>query len=572
MGKLMALPACLLCVAGTSSAADDKPTPNFEDKKWLPQTEVETKLGSNGRHLLIPKSMIPLSQSENSLLYTDLRFKADNQDSEEANIGLGFRKINNNKYIIGSYLFYDRMNSEANNTYNQATLGFEVIDENWDAHTNIYMPEKQINSSGHAGTLAISGNSIQMQGAFERALPGYDGEVGYKLPVKKADVRGYIGGYHFDAEEFEKVAGQKARIEATVNESNFAMLKGGKELTLGAEYSNDDVRNENTSALLQYRVPIGKNAAEKKAALSPLEKRMMLFPERDDDIVAIAGGSEDILINGISINQIFTFDNSDDLSAGISGAGTNALFILDGTAGTFSETDSILMNVDQVIVGGGTTLTITGAQSGTSLINTFSGIAPTLDFTGSVSDAIVTNDNAYLANLSLVDTQDGIDILGDINVTVSNVSVTGSAGGIGIGVGNSDNVTISDVTISSYLRGFSIANGAQDVSIDGATISSVSDGVFMNGTVDDITLNDLTITSALDDGFDISGSGIGDLTISNSTVNGASSNAFEFTSATVAGLSGTGNTISGIIGGSNCETTGATITGSLTYNGATTCP
>ena len=73
--------------------------------KWQAYTEVEGRFGK--RKLGETAAVIPLAQSDDTLLFADLRFRFDNQSSREGNFGLGLRKQFHNQWIGGVYGFYD---------------------------------------------------------------------------------------------------------------------------------------------------------------------------------------------------------------------------------------------------------------------------------------------------------------------------------------------------------------------------------------------------------------------------------------------------------------------------------
>ena len=95
-----------------------------------------------------------------------------------------------------------------------------------------------------------------------------------------------------------------------------------------------------------------------------------------------------------------------------------------------------------------------------------------------------------------------------------------------------------------------------------------NNGIDMINT-ENVELANVTINSAGDDALFIVDTA-DTYTINNSTINGAVSDAISILH-NVTGFSGSGNTITGTIGGVACNN-GGTVSGSITYNGSSTCP
>ena len=63
----------------------------------------------------------------------------------------------------------------------------------------------------------------------EKALYGFDGEVGWRVPVFPADgdfdIRVYAGGYYFTNGDVDTIAGPRGRIEARLYDIDFLGLQ-----------------------------------------------------------------------------------------------------------------------------------------------------------------------------------------------------------------------------------------------------------------------------------------------------------------------------------------------------------
>ena len=268
------------------------------EQKWGGHIEFEAKKG-NQRTLQETEFFIPLEQDTNSLMFLDIRSMLDNQQSREGNIGLGYRTILDmpflgQQWIAGIYGFADLRRSPNDNTFLQATMGGEFLSEDYDARLNVYIPEanqKELPGTDNV-TGTLSGTQLRLIGTAnqrERALPGFDAEVGVKLPVLEeniSSVRLYGGGYYFDADGYDEVSGPRGRFE--VNWDDVPVFGQDSRFTLGAEIQHDNVRGRTAFALARLRIPLQsfKKQKQHSSYLSALERRMTERVVRDIDIVS----------------------------------------------------------------------------------------------------------------------------------------------------------------------------------------------------------------------------------------------------------------------------------------------
>jgi len=340
----------------TNAIAQDK------EKKWQPFLDVEGKLGSH-RHLGEVDVFIPILQNKNTLFYTDIRYRLDNQDSREGNYGLGIRHILPSDWIIGGYTYYDRRKTPYNNYFSQITAGFEALSVDWDFRANVYIPTgKKSYLEESLSSVSFTGTDIMYAQGEERAMKGYDAEIGYRLPIfdesKEQQIRVYAGGYRFYENNVPSIQGPRGRIDITFDDISY--LWEGSRLTLGAEIQKDDIRGKQSFASLRIRIPFGTKKKKKNTPhqeLTPIEKRMTTPIIRDVDIVSQAGVFEapKEVTTDAKGNRI-KFVKSDSttgatLTSTIESAGENSTVVL---SGDFSGVDSYTsLKEGQTIIGGG---------------------------------------------------------------------------------------------------------------------------------------------------------------------------------------------------------------------------
>lgn len=239
--------------------------------------DMEGKVGSK-RHIAETGVFLPVACTEETLLFTDLRFRWDNQDNSEGNIGLGVRRLRATG-VAGAYIYADRKKSGVTDKYhNQATVGAEWLTDSWETRVNMYVPlsgEKTVGSGVVQGNpyLAGSGIYVDRQGfsVREEGLYGGDVEGGFKLPDSRAWF--YGGAFVFSSEHADTIVGGRARARYEIND-NFALT---------AEGQYDDERGRQGWIGVRVTVPFGGGAAKKGGAAH--RARMTASPVRDVDIV-----------------------------------------------------------------------------------------------------------------------------------------------------------------------------------------------------------------------------------------------------------------------------------------------
>jgi hypothetical protein len=489
----IAVAAGLFCLSGITAAQ------TATGPKWDPHVDVEAKPGSK-RNIGEADFFLPLWQDGKGLLFGNARLRVADHDNREGNLGLGYRRMLEGGWNIGGYGYYDRRRSTTGNHFNQVTLGAEALGRDWDFRGNVYLPQgdkvRDLGTTvmgGGAPTAAIVGTTVQVTTpgsttfmAEERALKGFDLEAGWRAPIwaVEADkqLRLYAGGYHF-SDGGVRVSGPRVRAELTVAE--LPALWKGAQLTLGAEYQDDNARGGQGFVSARLRIPLG---SEPKAGYKTnwQERRMVAPVVRDVDVVtqartfaiastparvetATAGGQPLVVLSNAS-----TPDAA--VAGAVAGAGPNSTVVF---SGTFAP-GPVTAQPGQTLMGAGT-LTAT-TPSGQSFQVTFGGGTFTSGFvriqadgvtvtgmtlqTGSLGIAVMNANNTTIANNSISVNTTGISGTGiTVNAVATGVAITGNtiivnapngaANGIGLGIVS--DILIANNTFSTSALGQQIA-------------------------------------------------------------------------------------------------------------------
>lgn len=453
------------------SAASMMAAHGAEQAKWGPYIDLEGKLGSK-RNIGEANIFIPVVQDAQTLYFANVRARLDDDSDREGSLGGGVRHMHDSGWNFGAYGFVDHRRTTYNNSYNQATVGVEALGRDIDWRANVYQPfgtkSKTLSSSNDA---SVSGGSLFVTTTLqeERVLSGFDVETGWRLPLFDVEdarqVRAYLAGYHFSDDGF-KVRGARVRAEYVLAELSDTWK--GSQVTVGAEFQNDNARGSQSFIGLRLRIPLGKDASSTRS-LNAQERRMMAPVVRDVDIVSQVGTRKlapelaTRTANGQTITAISSETTTGALLPGaVAAAGTNSTVVL---SGTFDTTASTVLQNGQTLIGKGSLdvvtasgRTVTATLPGATINSSF---APF--FAGTRATVVMANDST-IRGMNLVSTDvagggvnyRGINVIGVSNVRILdntvlvalNNTVSGSA--TALGVENSANVVIDNNAVVAY--------------------------------------------------------------------------------------------------------------------------
>ncbi|MDF1823613.1 MAG: right-handed parallel beta-helix repeat-containing protein [Verrucomicrobiales bacterium] len=506
-----------------------------EGPKWHSTSNVQYK-GGNSRHIGQLGFTIPFAQNEDTLLFLDFRGRIDDQDTEEFNLGLAYRKLLPNEWIFGAYGFFDRNTTAYGNEFDQGTVGFEFLSEDWDFRVNGYLPDLKGQDAGLApgfGSISTIGNQfvIDTRRLEERAYYGGDYEIGKRVVVfgeNENEVRVFGGGYYFDndAPGYAYIAGARVRIEARL--FDLAMFGEGSRVTLCGDVQWDQVRDTQGFGGIAIQIPIGKwtkgslapiGTSSRYGGLTNLGRRMYDPIIRDIDVVsqsASIGNAADLLLDEEG-DPLF-FANSDySLNSAIASAGENGSVTVNGEVTTSGSTllkGQRLNSVTsiQTVVGAESGIRITGPLPGDQGVIKGNSVAPLVTIAnrtlvdglrfegGSSAISGSSIENAVIRkNIITGASGDGISLAGRFTGMIVNNEVSSNSG-------NGILVEINDGTIQSNTAD---SNGVDGIGV-GTNYGRLQDNIAKLNIDDgiDVETNEGTIAGNsamlnLDDGFHV---------------------------------------------------------------------
>jgi hypothetical protein len=483
--------------------------------KWGAHLDLEGKIG-NQRNLGEGDLFVPLLQGGTSMLFANVKARLDDSASSEGNFGLGVRHMLEAGWNLGAYGYFDRRRTEHANYFNQVTLGAEALSLDWDFRANAYLPEgRRSHNVDSLSTATLEGTTVVFRGGEERSLTGFDGEVGWRVPLFEGNDskqwRVFGGAYRFYGDNVNPVQGPRARTEFTFDE--VPGLWQGSRMTLGGEFQ-DDVRGKTGFVTARLRVPLQVfGEGRLVASLTPLERRMTDPIVRDIDVVSRAGAftSEPAVVsaNGQTVGTVTQLSSATTTGAAlpgaITGAGSNSLVILSGSFST--TTNAVTLQSGQTLMSGGSTLTVRSAGGRTATF-TAPGSSGTIAGTVSAGNAatIEMATNSVVTGLTVTNTLaagtlNAVYVGAVSGATISNntITATRSAAGanpvVAINLGGvSSNTTISGNTLTATATG-GAGSETQGIRALAASTNVTVSGNTFNSSGSALATNDKTITA-----------------------------------------------------------------------------
>ncbi|MCD6256570.1 inverse autotransporter beta domain-containing protein [Candidatus Aerophobetes bacterium] len=205
--------------------------------KWTTQLRPGLR-GGDGKTFFYTDYLTPLSSDEKSLVFLNLKVMMGNVHTNEENLGIGYRRLLDEKWILGANFFYDTRYSKNGFRHYQIGCGLEALSKWIDFRANYYHPisgEKHIEDEDYYG---FGERSLLKYEKYEEALKGFDAEVSFLVPKISNFVKTkiYGGGYWYNSKLGRDVEGVKAGVE----------IRPSPALAFNVEAKNDNVFGSNT--------------------------------------------------------------------------------------------------------------------------------------------------------------------------------------------------------------------------------------------------------------------------------------------------------------------------------------
>ncbi len=451
------------------------------------------RFGTDDRTLFIMDFLVPIYRGDKNIVFLNTKLTPDDLDGFEVNLGIGYRHLLfNDRLILGGNVFYDNRRTGWGTHWAQVGVGAEAMAEfnKYLALTgrfNYYIPLTDPRVTGGGGGGAGAGYFFRQQGIWtsgangtliEEAPEGFDGEVGYRIPVISDYVETwvYVGGYHYHGSNIGTIDGFSARLE--VIPTDFVRLS--------YEYRNDRTTHGEHHGEVSFEVPFsvgnlcaGKNPFEglgrRLKGSRDLKERMVEPVRRDADIRIVRGGTPtaaDTMVEGV----VFVSEDAENIAGTPDGtfehpfAGITDAMAAINSGGLYAgiTTIHIINDSGANTAGGGTASLASLMIWGSGMPHPLYGVI-TNQVSGypTIADELILGGGAIDVFGSTYTGANGITVAGaDANIHHNYFS--GNTWGINV-AGGSAAITDNDI-ICDYTAGPPIAG----IIVSGGSISAIS--------------------------------------------------------------------------------------------------
>ena len=423
--------------------------------------EASSRIGNNS-DIVQGDLFLPTLQSQDRLLFADLRGNWLEPKVGQGSIGVGYRKISDCAWIYGGSAYFDRNRSINENYFSQFSFGLEAMSVLWDFRANAYFPQTDPANLNNP-TAVFANNSILIETMQEAPYKGTDFEVGRLLMDWKdgqVELRGFATGFYFNADRsgFEVMRGGRARLELRL--FDLPRLGENSRVVLGAQYQFDNIRDSVTSGLLSVRIPLGRNEGRQDR----LRRRMLNAVVRDN-IVTNVGLFRERAIDaetGAAFGNL-SIINANTANVPLAVANAGSLVIADGSLGEIALGNSILLQDGQTLRGAGFEVIGEETRSRTTF-----GAIPTFRGTDPTQSLVQLASNSVIRDSILLEGANGIFGNGVQGFRIENVQVSQALN--------------SGIELAGLINGSVINSRSENNGIDGLLVDTLSGGLIEGNT------------------------------------------------------------------------------------------
>ena len=188
--------------------ANSKANDEIQKIPFFSQTSVNISGGTESDTSFSINSLMKLGELAKdeegdlkTLAFSQARFAtATNADGSTINIGLGIRNRPNDISMIGANAFWDYRMTDYSDAHSRLGLGGEYLWKDFEFRNNFYMAitdEKDV---------TVKGISFK-----ERVVPGWDVELGYRLP-NNPELAFFVRGFNWDYKNTQDNSGLEGSV------------------------------------------------------------------------------------------------------------------------------------------------------------------------------------------------------------------------------------------------------------------------------------------------------------------------------------------------------------------------
>lgn len=317
--------------------------------------------------------LYPFRNTEDSLWFTDLRYRMSEDDVEEWNLGLGYRKKieTAENHIAGIYVYKDRR-EEYGHYWDMWTVGGEILTDQWDFRVNGYITDDERKQAPELDSVIVENNQFIYQKGSYSSMDGLDIEFGKRFTETKTifkNVGVYLKLYRFFESNTPTMTGRQIRIDKQFGDRDKITWK------IGAQWKDDNLRGSETETTFAISIPFGAKKADhlnpEKTKKEIVESRMTEPPERDLDVVVSERSNieeeETVAYDpatGERMDDIeYISAEADDLAAKINNSNSKVIILL-GNNGDIVLSETIKLNEGQKLLSATGSLSVSADSEG----------------------------------------------------------------------------------------------------------------------------------------------------------------------------------------------------------------
>lgn len=195
-------------IGGINNSVNKLANKKINQIPFFAYTSINLDAGTDSQTMFSFDSLMKLKESSdnlgdlNSLLFSQVKFSGSTDtDGPTTNIGLGIRQRLNDHSMLGLNSFLDYKVTSYSTAHSRVGLGGEYLWKDFEIRNNWYIA-------------ATKEKNITLKGADykERVVPGWDIEIGYRLP-EYPELAVFIRGFNWDYHNTQDNSG----IESSIN-------------------------------------------------------------------------------------------------------------------------------------------------------------------------------------------------------------------------------------------------------------------------------------------------------------------------------------------------------------------
>lgn len=428
---------------------------------------------------IIPIELFPYIQTDDQIIFGDLRGFLTTDGEFGANIGTGYRVIEPNDFaLFGVNAFYD-FDHSLGKAFHQLSVGWEARTEWIGAYGNFYFPIGKTNQvlSRSVFNERFDGTQIlfDVRSRTGQAMSGLDLNLQGYLPgdfARDHHIQATAGWYTFNGSGVDDINGFQLQLQGDVH----------PKVTLMASYTNDKTFGSNVAVGGMFRF------GTRDRPDTTLRGQLRRFVDRNYNVIVSTKRVVDVgivainpetgneyVVQHVGAGQHSTVDDAQN-------AGADIIYVREGT----TVNESIVLEEGQSLIGEGANVTFRDTRYGTFRLpggtSTVSPSRPVIDGTGIGGDLITLGDNSRISGFLIQNAQDNAVVANGIDkFEISQLTIENS-GGSAILIDEATAGTVSGIAINGGTTGISLVNIDDVINLSDITIDGVSDhGVAIDG-------------------------------------------------------------------------------------------